>query len=370
MEKLDTVVIGAGVVGLAIARALALAGREVIVLEKNKTFGQETSSRNSEVIHTGIYYPHNSVKAQSCVNGKAALYQYCMERQISHKKIGKLIVATQPQELPTLKSYIEKAKANGVDDLELLNAAEALALEPNINTVGAILSPSTGIIDSHELMMNYIADIEAHGGLIIYDSPVLSGQLSPQELILTVGGNSATQVSCKFIVNAAGIAATKVAHNLKLPPESIPTPYYAKGHYFSLASKSPFQRLIYPLANNAGLGIHATLDLNNRVKFGPDVQWIDNEDYSFDESRKKTFVDAIRRYYPDLDEHAISPDYTGIRPKISGPDAPPADFTIQNSISHGIPGLINLYGIESPGLTASMAIAEEIVEALHRKTNA
>lgn len=360
MEKLDAVVIGAGVIGLAVARALALQGKEVIVLEQHKTFGQETSSRNSEVIHAGIYYPKNSLKALYCVRGKQLLYDYCRERHVSHKAIGKLIVAQDKSEITVLQDYIEKAGANGVNDLQLLSESETLALEPNISCAGAVLSPSTGIIDSHELMLNYIADIENNGGMIVYDSPVIAGNVSDSQHQLTLGGNSATTVRCNILVNSAGLYAPQVARQINVPEALVPECFYARGHYYSLIGATPFKRLIYPLANNAGLGIHATLDLDNRVRFGPDVQWVDKVDYQFDESRAPLFAEAIRRYYPEIKESNLSPSYTGIRPKICGPGEAPKDFVLQGPKAHGICNLVNLYGIESPGLTSSLAIAEEV----------
>jgi L-2-hydroxyglutarate oxidase LhgO len=365
MEKLDAVVIGAGIIGLAIARALALSGREVVVLEKNSSFGQETSSRNSEVIHAGIYYPKDSLKASCCVTGNQLLYDYCIQRNIPHKKLGKLIVATHDNEIQTLTNYLENATQNGVHNLRLLSTSECRELEPEVNAVAAVLSPSTGIIDSHALMLEYISDIESNSGFIVYDSPVLAGKLTANQLTIRIGGTSNTSASCNVLINAGGLSAINIATTLGLPSNLLPPPFYAKGHYFSLNQKSPFQHLIYPVANSAGLGIHATLDLNHRVRFGPDVDWIKDEDYYFDETRKASFVAAIKRYYPALDEGSLTPGYTGIRPKISSPNSPPADFLIQSATQHGIKGLVNLFGIESPGLTSSLAISELVIRRLN-----
>ena len=365
MEKLDVVVIGTGVIGLAIARAFALQGREVIVLEKNSTFGEGISSRNSEVIHAGIYYSTDSLKALCCVRGKEMLYAYCNERQIPHKKIGKLIVACSNPEKKVLKKYIKNAENNGVDDLQLLSAAEAIALEPNISCVGAIFSPSSGILDSHSLMVNFIADIEANGGFVVYNSPLISGESNHNGFTLTIGGHFETNVSCKLLINAGGLNATDIASKLGVQAPAVPKIYLAKGNYFSLTGHSPFNHLVYPLANSAGLGIHATLDMNKQVKFGPDVEWVEKEEYSVCENRKEVFMKEIARYYPDIVKRNLLPAYAGIRPKICGPDEPAADFYIQGVAEHGISNLINLFGIESPGLTACLAIAEHVANLAH-----
>ena len=366
---LDAVVIGAGVVGLAVARALALAGREVVVLEGATAIGTHTSSRNSEVIHAGLYYPTGSLKARLCVAGRDALYRYCAENDVPHRRIGKLLVATVDAEIAALESYKKQAELNGVTDLTWLDAGEAHALEPAVRAVRALLSPSTGIVDSHGLMQALQRDLVRRGGSVVLGSPVLGGEVTGDGITLRVGGEAPTQpptsVRCRSVVNSAGLFAQAVAHSLDgLPAESIPPCYYAKGHYFVLAQAPPFQRLVYPLAVAGGLGVHVTLDLGGRARFGPDVSWVDGIDYAFDESRAPSFYAAIRRYWPDLRDGDLQPGYTGIRPKLGPAGTPAADFVIQGPSAHGVGGLVNLYGIESPGLTASLAIAGEVAELL------
>lgn len=358
MEKLDAVVIGAGIVGLAVGRALALAGREVVVLERQSHFGMETSSRNSEVIHAGIYYPPQSLKARFCVAGKKQLYSYCAQRHIAHRRIGKLIVAVSDDEVPLLHHYRDNALASGVDDLRLLNAKEVSEMEPEVRAVAGLFSPSTGIVDSHGLMVNYLTDIERCGGMLVANSAVTGGRATASGIEIRVGGAG---YHCHTLINAAGLYAPAVAHSLNAA--NVPKAYYAKGHYFALSGKSPFNHLVYPLAGNAGLGVHVTLDIGGQARFGPDVEWIDNIDYHFSAGRLNDFVRAIRRYYPNLDETRLSPGYTGIRPKICGPNEPAADFMVQTCEQHGVGGLINLFGIESPGLTASLALADYVVKS-------
>ena len=362
MDKLDVVIIGAGVIGLAIGRAFALAGREVTIVESQSIFGTQISGRNSEVIHAGIYYPTNSLKANLCVSGKAKLYDYCRDRAIAHRAIGKLIVATDNSEVTMLSSYQHQASHNGISDLRYLSANQLQDLEPELQAVAGLLSPSTGIIDSHELMMNFTADLTNHGATLLYNSTVTGGQLSDTGPVVTIAGEENCSVQFSLLVNCGGLSAPEIATALGVASYFIPPVYFAKGHYYNLSGPSPFSHLIYPLATHAGLGIHGTLDLANRLRFGPDVQWINKVDYRFDESCKDTFIDAIRRYYPSLDIHALEPGYTGIRPKLVGPNSAPADFLIQDESQHGHRGLINCYGIESPGLTASMAIAEHRVK--------
>jgi L-2-hydroxyglutarate oxidase LhgO len=365
IERIDCAVIGAGVVGLAVARALAQAGREVIVLESESAIGTGTSSRNSEVIHSGIYYPTRSMKARFCVHGRDLLYRFCAQNSVEHQRIGKLIVATSAEEFPTLAKYEAQALANGVTDLRRLTADEAAMLEPQVRCAAALLSPSTGIIDSHGLMLAYQAELEAHGGVLALNSPVTGGRLHEREIALQVGGAVPMAVRAATVVNCAGLHAQSVSRSISgVPAPAIPRGFLAKGYYFSLAGRSPFHHLVYPVANSAGLGTHVTLDLNGGARFGPDVQWIEHIDYSFDETRKAQFAEAIRRYYPQLDDSRLLPAYTGIRPKISEAGQPAADFCIRGPSDHGDCPYVALYGIESPGLTASLAIAEHVAAVL------
>lgn len=364
-DRVDCVVIGAGVVGLAVARELALAGREVIVLEAEAAIGEHTSSRNSEVIHAGLYYPKGSLKARFCVEGKQLLYDYCTERGIAHQRIGKIIVATSDDEIPAVRSYVEKANANGVTDLRWLDIAELRELEPEVRCVAGFLSPSTGIIDSHALMLAFQGDAENHGASVVFHSPVERGAITDDGIELTVGGTEPMNLVCTTVINSAGLFAPEVARKLAgFPVAHVPPQYFAKAHYYSLTGRSPFRRLVYPVATHAHLGVHVTLDLGGQARFGPDVEWIDGIDYAFDYSREPLFYEAIRRYYPGLKDGALSPGYTGIRPKISGPKEPAADFRIDGPQQHGVPGLVNLFGIESPGLTASIAIGRHVRELL------
>jgi L-2-hydroxyglutarate oxidase LhgO len=364
-ESVDCVVIGAGVVGLAVARALALAGHEVLVLEKERWIGSETSSRNSEVIHAGIYYPKGSLKAQLCLAGKHKLYAYCAERGIAHRRLGKLIVACSEAEIAILDGVRQRAAANGVDDLRWLGSNELRTLEPELAAIGAYVSPSTGIIDSHALMLAYEADLETAGGMVVLRAPVLSGHVEARGFALEIGGAEPMRLACRRLVNSAGIHAPSLARRIAgIPPASIPRDYFCRGVYFTLAGRSPFRHLIYPVPEAAGLGVHLTLDLAGQARFGPDVEWIDGIDYTVDPRRGERFYAAIRTYWPALKEGALQPGYAGIRPKISGPKEPAADFLLQGPAEHGIAGLVNLYGIESPGLTASLAIAERVLSLL------
>ncbi len=364
-ERLDCVVVGAGVVGLAIARALALAGREVVVLEKASSFGTETSSRNSEVIHAGIYYPTGSLKARLCVAGKHSLYAYCNERGIPHRRIGKIMLAGSEDHLDILRGQKETARANGVDDLRWLSRQDIAAAEPSVVSAGGLLSPSTGIVDSHALMLSLVGDVENAGGAMVYRSPVLGGRLTETGIAIEVGGEQGTSVECNALVNAGGLHAQALAANLAgLASDKIPPRHIALGHYFTYSGAAPFAHLIYPLPEDGGLGIHVTLDMAGQVRFGPDVKWLEEIDYRFDEARKAKFVKAIKTYYPDLDPDRLQPGYTGIRPKLAGPGMGFADFRIDGPPEHGIPGLVNLFGIESPGLTAALAIAETVAAML------
>lgn len=364
-DTVDCVVIGAGVVGLAVARALALAGREVIVLEKERWVGAETSSRNSEVIHAGLYYPKGSLKARFCVEGRAMLYDYCAERGVAHRRIGKLVIACNEAEIPILEDIWRKAEANGVGDLEWVGGNEARALEPDVICARAFYSPSTGIIDSHGLMLAYQADVEAAGGMVVMRAPVLAGKVEGDGFSLAVGGAEPTTLRCRMLVNSGGIHAPRLARRIAgIPPATIPRDYFCRGVYFTLSGRAPFRHLVYPVPEPGGLGIHVTLDLAGQARFGPDVEWIDGVDYAVDPRRGERFYAAIRRYWPELPEGALQPGYAGIRPKISGPKEAAADFLIQGPGEHGVRGLVNLYGIESPGLTASLAIAGHVAGLL------
>ncbi len=363
METLDCAVIGAGVVGLAIARKLAISGREVVILEAEDAFGTHTSARNSEVIHAGIYYATGSMKARLCVAGRKALYPYCAEHDVKHQRIGKVIVACDETEVAGLNKYHAQAVANGVDDLRMLTPAQLAEMEPNVRCVAGFLSPSTGIIDSHGLMLSYLGEAEDRGAMLALSSPVLAGRVESGGIVLDVGGKEPMTVKCRSVVISAGLNAPAVARSIAgIPAATIPPTFYAIGHYYTLATKSPFKRLIYPVARPDWLGVHVTIDLGGRVKFGPDFEWIDRVDYRFDEAREASFYKAIRHYYPGLQDGTLQPGYTGIRPRITGPGEPVQDFTFHDHNVHGVPGLMALYGIESPGLTSSLAIADYVAQ--------
>ncbi len=366
MERVERVVVGAGVIGLAVARALALAGREVVILEAAETFGTVTSSRNSEVIHAGVYYPEGSLKARLCVRGKALLYDYLAERGIAHERCEKLIVATPDggeAEIQALRAVRARAAAAGVD-LAWLSAAEAMALEPDgLLCTAALASPTTGIVDSHGLMLALLGDAQAAGAMLAVHAPVTDGRVTDGGLALDVGGAEPMTLVANGVVNCAGLGAQPLSRVLAgLPAETVPPLRYAKGVYFSLAGRAPFRRLIYPVPGQAGLGIHYTRDLGGQGRFGPDVAWIDQIDYTVDEGRRPAFEASIRRYWPDLPDGTLHPAYAGIRPKIQAPGAPAHDFVIQGPDETRVPGYTALYGIESPGLTACLAIAEMVAE--------
>ncbi|TVR58335.1 MAG: NAD(P)/FAD-dependent oxidoreductase [Candidatus Competibacteraceae bacterium] len=363
METVDMVVIGAGVVGLAVARRLALAGREVLILEEQPTFGTQTSSRNSEVIHAGLYYPTGSLKAELCVRGKEALYRYCVERGVAHRRIGKVLVACDESELAALATYAQRAAANGVP-LQPLTAAEVREFEPAVRAVAGLYSASTGIIDSHGLMLALLGDAEQAGAMLVTHTPVVGARIESDAIVLRTGGEEPFALRCRGLVNAAGLYAQDLARRFTgFPTDRIPPTFYAKGHYFTLSGRAPFQHLVYPMPDHAGLGIHVTLDLGGQGKFGPDVSgWPATPDYAFEAGLEDKFYRAIRRYYPDLPDGALQPGYTGIRPKVTGPTAAAGDFIIQGPTAHGVAGLVNLFGIESPGLTACLAIAERVWE--------
>jgi L-2-hydroxyglutarate oxidase LhgO len=355
MERVETVVIGAGVVGLAIARALARSGREVVILESEPLIGSRTSARNSEVIHAGIYYPKGSLKARLCVAGRHALYAYCAERHIPHRRCGKLIVATDEAEIAKLPAIAAAAAGNGVTDLRDVSAAEAREMEPDLHCTAALLSPSTGIIDSHALMLSFLGEAEEADAMLALNTPVVALSRDAQGFVVDTGGESPMRLGCAELVNSAGHGAVPLARKIT---GTAPPQYFARGAYFSVSGKQPFSRLIYPVPVPDGLGTHSTVDMSGRTKFGPDVEWIGSEDYTLDPARAGGFYAAIRRYWPALAEGALQPDYTGVRPKISGPGEPAADFRVDGSGVHGLPGHVALYGIESPGLTSSLAIAD------------
>jgi L-2-hydroxyglutarate oxidase LhgO len=361
VEQCDVVVIGAGVVGLAVARALALSGREVLLLEAAGRCGTGVSSRNSEVIHAGIYYPTGSLKARLCVAGREALYPYCAKHGVPHRRLGKLLIATSAAELPLLASHATRAAANGVDDLVELSAQQAQALEPQVRCAGALLSPSTGIVDAHALMDALQADCEAHGGIVAPGSTVTRGELEARGVRLQVGAAEPTDLAARYVINCAGLSAQALSASLwGVPAASIPPLRLAKGHYFALSGRAPFSRLVYPMPDAGGLGIHVTLDLAGAARFGPDVVWTDRIDYDFTAGRVAAFVTAIRRYYPGLDAARLRPAYVGVRPKLSGPGEAAADFCVRGPSDHAGAPYLALYGIESPGLTAALAIGDYV----------
>lgn len=359
-DFVDSIVIGGGVIGLTCARRLAMDGRDVIVLEQHDSPGTETSSRNSEVIHAGIYYPQQYLKTSLCVKGKTALYRYCEERGVEHKNTGKLIVATSQAETGLLDKYKQQATENGVTDLVFKSVAEIGEMEPAITAVKGLYSPSSGIINIHEYMLALQGDLEHANGLLVCHSRVTGLKPGSRGFIVQIEGEDQFEVECANVINSAGLHAWDVA-KFPGPSEHIPERHYAKGHYYTLSGKAPFSRLIYPVAEQGGLGVHVTLDMAGQARFGPDVSWVNELDYRFDKDNQQRFVDAIRKYYPAIDEGKLQASYTGIRPKISGKGMPAGDFLIQTAEQHGHAGLINLFGIESPGLTASLAIADEVL---------
>jgi L-2-hydroxyglutarate oxidase LhgO len=359
MDEVEVAVIGAGVVGLAVARALALQGREVVILEAESAFGTGTSARNSEVIHAGIYYPRGSLKARLCVAGRSLLYEYCERRGIPHQRCGKLIVATSEPQIAELARIRAAAAANGVE-LETLSAEQARQLEPEVAAVGALHSPLTGIIDSHAYMLALLGDAEAHGAMLACGSRVKCTELHSGGIEVHLE-ESETPLRVRLLVNCAGLNAPEMARSLAgFPATHVPRAWLAKGNYFTLSGRSPFRQLVYPVPEPGGLGIHLTLDMAGRARFGPDVQWIETLDYNVDAARAERFYPAIRTYWPGLQEGSLQPAYAGVRPKISGPGEPAADFRIDGPGTHGVPGVIHLFGIESPGLTASLAIADQV----------
>lgn len=364
MERVDCVVIGAGVVGLAVARALTFAGREVLILEAADAIGTGISARNSEVIHAGLYYPQGSLKALCCVEGRRALYDFCASHGVPHRRCGKLLVATSAAQEDALAGVAAHAAANGVA-LQPLTAREAQALEPELACVAALHSPDTGIVDSHALMLALLGDAESRGALLALRAPLRGGEVGARGIVLDVGGAAPLRLTANVVVNCAGLGAQGVAHSLRgLAAAHVPPLHLAKGNYFSLAGKAPFSRLIYPLPEPGGLGTHLTLDLGGQARFGPDVEWVDAEDYRVDPARAAAFYAAIRRYWPRLPDGALQPAYAGIRPKLGDANAAAADFRIDGPALHGVPGLVNLFGIESPGLTSALALARRVEQLL------
>ena len=370
VDAIDAVVIGAGVVGLAVGRALAQRGLETVVLEKESGIGTGVSSRNSEVIHAGLYYPQGSLKARLCVEGRERLYAYCQSHGVAHRRCGKLVVATSPAQVPGLSHLAERARANGVDDLQMLSAVEAQALEPALRCDAALLSPSSGIIDSHGLMLALQGDLERAGGAVALRSPVLAVQCGDGLHRLEIGGDEPMTLLARRVVNAGGLHAPAIAAAMQgLVAGSVPRARFSKGSYFALAGRAPFARLIYPMPQDAWLGVHLTLDLGGQARFGPDAEWLDvgrpeDIDYRVEPARAAGFYDDVRRYWPALADGDLQPAYSGVRPKIHSPGEPAPDFCVQGAREHGVDGLVNLFGIESPGLTSSLALADEVLARL------
>lgn len=364
MDQAECVVVGAGVVGLAVARALALAGREVLVLEAASGIGTGISSRNSEVIHAGLHGAADWLKVRLCVQGRRLLYAYCAERGIAHSACGKLLVATTTAELPQLQALAQRAARNGVEDLTLLSAAQARALEPELDCQAALWSPSSGIIDSHALMLALQGDLEHAGGLVVFNSALARADCRANQLDLCTSDGSVLRT--RLLVNCAGLQASLLAAGFTgLAPDLVPQTRFAKGSYFLLQGRAPFSRLIYPMPQAGGLGVHLTLDLAGQARFGPDVQWVDRaDDWLVDPARGDDFYAEVRRYWPGLPDGALQPGYAGIRPKLNAPHEGARDFMIQGPAEHGVPGLVNLFGIESPGLTSALAIAQHVVQRL------
>ena len=362
LESVDAVVIGAGVVGLACGRALARAGLETMILERHETFGTETSARNSEVIHAGLYYQTGSLKARFCVDGRRQLYDFCASRGVDHRRCGKLIVATTPYQEEKLEVLLGQGRANGVDGLTLLTATQAKRLEPALECTAALHSESTGILDSHGFMAALAGEAQNQGAILATRSPVTGGSIREGGIVLRIGGAEPMDLQASIVINAAGLHAPQIASQLDgFPNHHVPTSHWAKGNYYAHVGRVPFSRLVYPVPEPGGLGVHLTLALGGQARFGPDVEWVDQLEYSVDPARANRFYAEVRRYWPALAADSLVPAFCGIRPKISGPDDPAADFCVQGPPEHGIPGLVNLFGIESPGLTSSLALADHVI---------
>ncbi|WP_112662060.1 NAD(P)/FAD-dependent oxidoreductase [Microvirga flavescens] len=362
---MDVLVIGAGVVGLAIARALAIRGHAVIVAEATGGIGNGISSRNSEVIHGGMYYPAGSLKARHCVTGRRMLYAFCESHGVPYRRCGKLIVATNEREQAKVEAIHAQGLANGVEGLSFLTGEEARRLEPNLSCTGALFSPETGIVDTHALMLALQGDLESAGGVIAFHAPVARIAHKGTGWTVHVGGAEPAEIAVDATINAAGLGAQALARQVDAyPQERVPRLVLAKGHYFGCSGKPAFSRLIYPAPVDGGLGTHVTLDLAGRMRFGPDVEWIESEDYEVDPQRAESFYASIRRYWPGLPDGALMPDYAGIRPKLTGPGEPAADFLIDGPAEHGLDGLVQLFGIESPGLTSCLSLAEHVAATL------
>ncbi|OIQ92747.1 L-2-hydroxyglutarate oxidase LhgO [mine drainage metagenome] len=367
-DRVDTVVIGAGIVGLAVARALARAGHEVVILEQGEAIGGGISARNSEVIHAGMYYAPGSLKAKLCVRGNHLLRAFLASHGVAHRMTGKLIVATSAEEEGKLDEILARGRANGVEGLERISAARATAMEPALSCCAALWSPATGILDTHGAMLALLGEAEAHGAVLALKSPLLSGEATGRGILLEVGGAEPCRLLARRVVNCAGLAAPRIGAAIAgVRPGSVPPAFLCKGNYFLLAGRQPFGRLVYPVPVSAGLGVHYTLDLGGQGRFGPDVEWIETEEYKVDPRRAEVFYAAIRRYWPGLPDAALQPGYAGIRPKIQGPDDPARDFVVQGAEAHGVAGLVQLYGIESPGLTSSLALAENVAALLREE---
>ena len=361
MESVEAVVIGAGVVGLACARALARRGCETVLVERHAAIGTETSARNSEVIHAGLYYPADSLKAAVCVAGNELLYDFCARQAVPHRRCGKLVVATAVAQEAKLQQLLGQGEQNGVKGLTLLSARQARQMEPALSCTAALFSPATGIVDSHGLMQALAADAQGHGATLVLRTPVLRGHIEDEGIVLELGGAEPMALAAGIVVNAAGLEAQRMAALLAgFPAQHVPPAYFAKGNYYAHAGRVPFSHLIYPVPEPGGLGVHLTLDLGGQARFGPDVEWIAAPDYGVDPARADRFYAEVRRYWPGLRDGGLAPAFCGIRPKISGPGEPAADFLIQGPAMHGVPGLVNLFGLESPGLTSCLAIAEHV----------